>query len=158
MRRPSAWWGRLPSTNDEGSVLLLGIGWLVVCLLAVVVLVDVSAIVIQRQQLQAASDAAALAGAQAIDLADYYAHGASSNTRLEPLAVRQRVEWHLRQSAALLAMPGLRLRTAWTDGARVHVVLSRPLQLPILPAALDLSVDDAQAESWAQLSYRGAAA
>lgn len=140
--------------EDEGSVLLLGIGWLVACLLAAVVVIDASAVFLQRQQLQAAADAAALSGAQAIDFADYYAHGASATTRLEPVAVRARVLTHLERSAASAALPGLHVSKVWTDGSSVHVILTRPLRLPILPGALDVEVPDATVESWARLSYR----
>ncbi len=148
----------LPLRDDTGSVLLLGIGWLVACLLAAVVVIDVSAVAIERQQLQAAADGAALAGAQAIDQADYYAHGATDRTRLQPGAVRDRVLGHLQGSAAAAAMPGLSVRETWTDGAQVRVRLSRPLQLPILPSLLEVSVPDAEVEAWARLAYRPAAA
>ena len=66
-----------PSTRprgDRGSVLLLGLGLTVMCVLAVTVLADVSAVLLQRQRLLALADGAALAGAQAIDLMDYRNH------------------------------------------------------------------------------------
>ena len=140
---------RPPSRKDEGSVLLLGIGWLMACL---VVMIDVSAIMLQRQHLQAASDAAALAGAQGIDLADYYAHGASINTRLDPATVRSRVLLHLEGSSAYQALPDLVVERIWTDGDRVQVRLRKPLVLPIFPTVVDLDITDVVVESWSRLS------
>ena len=138
--------------SDEGSVLLLGIGWLFTCLVAAVVMIDVSAIMLQRQHLQAASDAAALAGAQGIDLAAYYSQGATVNTRLDPGSVRARVLRHLEASDSYAALPGLVVDRIWTDGERVQVSLRKPLGLPILTTVIDGQVSDAVVESWSRLS------
>ena len=59
--------------QDEGSILVLSLGFIVVCILAVAVVVDASAMFLERRSLQARADSAALAGAQAVDLTDYYA-------------------------------------------------------------------------------------
>lgn len=75
--------GRLVAVGDErGSVLLLGVGLVIVCLLAIAVITDVSAAFLQRRSLMSVADAAAIAGAQAIDQGAYYANGASVGTRL----------------------------------------------------------------------------
>ena len=139
-------------SSDEGSVLLLGIGWLMVCLFAVIVMIDASAVMVQRQQLQAACDAAALAGAQAIDFDAYYEHGATGATRLDPVAVRARVDEHLRLSDAYQALPGLHVSRVWTDGMRVQVRAHRPLDVPILPPGLPVVLPQTSVESWARLS------
>ena len=78
--------------GDEGSAIVLILGLIVVCFLALGVVVDVSTVYLARRSLQAQADAAALAGAQAIDLDHYYAYGASEEIRLEPIAVRSAVE------------------------------------------------------------------
>ena len=140
-----------PRAADEGSVLLLGIGLVVVCLLAVTVLVDVSAAFLQRQQLFAVADASAIAGAQAIDVAAYYANGASAATRLDPAAVNSAVERHLARASARQSIPGLVVRRVWSDGSQVAVGLSCPLRLPFLSG---LFGGDIAVESWAQLGYR----
>ena len=141
--------------DDRGSVLLLGVGLVAVCLLAVVALVDVSAAFLQRQQLMAVADAAALAAAQSIDLPAYYESGAGAETRLEPALVAPRVRQYLDRSQAARSIEGLRLERAWSDGAQAVVALSSPLRLPFMSAVF---AGDVSVESWAQLAYRDAPA
>ncbi|MEI6360735.1 MAG: pilus assembly protein TadG-related protein [Actinomycetes bacterium] len=138
--------------DDEGSVLLLGIGLVVVCVLAVAALVDASSAFLQRQKLFAVADAAAVAGAQAIDLPAYYAHGATSATRLEPAAVSATVTRHLERADARRAIPGMVVTRIWSDGQQVVVGLQSPLRLPFLSGLFGGQV---AVESWAQLDYRG---
>jgi hypothetical protein len=137
--------------DDRGSVLLLGIGMVMVCVLAIAVLADASAAFLQRQQLMAVADAAALAAAQAIDLPAYYEQGATPSTSLRPDAVPARVEAYLGRSRAASVIDGLRVERAWSDGRQVLVALSCPLHLPFLPGLLSSTVN---VESWAQLAYR----
>lgn len=137
--------------SDRGSVLILGIGWVAVCLLSLVVLVDASVAFLQRRELVSLADAAALAGAQAIDLDAYYERGASSTTRLEPRLVPVRVRSHLERADAG-GMDGLVLEEVSSDGRAVRVRLSTPLRLPFLSGLFDGRV---VAESWARLSLTG---
>jgi hypothetical protein len=83
--------------RDEGSILVLSLGFIVICILALAVVVDASAVFLARRALQAQADGAALAGAQAIDLDAYYAQGASARIRLDGSAVRSAVERHVRR-------------------------------------------------------------
>jgi uncharacterized membrane protein len=69
-------------SSDRGSVLLLGIGFIGVCLLALAVITDSSSAFIQQRELQAQADSLALAGAQGIDLIQYYQNGATEATSL----------------------------------------------------------------------------
>ena len=140
-----------PAGSERGSALLLGIGLVAVCLLAVVVLVDASAAFLQRQQLFALADTAALAGAQAIDLPAYYAQGASAATRLDTSAVPARVRAHLSRAQAATAIDGLLLDSAWSDGRQVAVTLSCPLRLPFLS---DMFGGRVTVQSRARLAYR----
>jgi hypothetical protein len=133
------------------GALLLGIGLVVMCLLAVTALIDVSAAFLQRQQLMAVADAAAIAGAQAIDLPAYYAEGAGAATRLDPGAVQAAVESHVSRSGARSAVPGLVLSRVWSDGTQVVVDMSAPITLPFLTGLFGGQVS---VESWAQLDYR----
>jgi uncharacterized membrane protein len=140
--------------NDRGSVLLLGIGLVVVCVLGITALVDVSAAFLQRQHLLAVADAAAIAGAQAIDLPAYYAEGASATTRLDTGAVTAAVAGHLARAGARTALPGLVVSRVWSDGSQVVVGLACPLRLPFLSGLFGGTIN---VESWAQLGYRGTA-
>ena len=137
------------ATGDRGSVTLLIVGLVTVCLLAFVVLVDASAAFLQRRQLVAIADAAALAGAQGIDLDAYYRSGASAATRLDPALVVSRVRRHLSRSGAG-TIPGLTLDEVVSDGRAVHVGLSAPLRLPFLAGAFAARV---AAGSDARLSF-----
>ena len=139
--------------GDEGSVLLLGIGLVAVCALAVVALVDVSAAFLHRQHLLAVADAAALAGAQAIDLPAYYESGATQATRLSAPAVTAAVRSHLARSGALAAVEGMAVERIWTDGRQVVVALRAPLSLPFMS---DVFGGPVRVESWAQMDYREA--
>jgi uncharacterized membrane protein len=139
--------------SDRGSVMLLGIGLAAVCVLALAVLVDSSAAYLQRRHLVAIADAAALAGAQSIDLERYYAEGATATTRLDTASVPARVRRYLALSEAY-AVEGLSLDGVASDGTHVSVTLSAPLELPFLAAAFAQRV---RVESRAQLAYRGGA-
>ena len=133
--------------GDGGSVVLLGMGLVAVCGLALTVLADVSSAFLQRQRLLALADAAALAGAQAIDLPAYYAEGATSSTRLDPRLVGAAVREHLEAAG----IDGLRAEHVSSDGRTVTVALRAPLRLPFFD---DLLAEDVQVESTAQLGYR----
>ena len=115
-------------TGERGSVLLLGLGLAGVVCLALAVIVDGAALVLQRQQLLAGADAAALSGVQAIDLNAYYANGAGRGTRLDPggaaAAAASSVRAHAQRE------PGVRLETAGSDGVTVTVEVSAPIVLP----------------------------
>jgi uncharacterized membrane protein len=141
------------SSGDDGTVLLLGIGLVVMCLLAVTALVDVSAAFLQRQQLMSVADAAAIAGAQAVDLPAYYAKGASAATTLDPAAVDAAVERHLTRAGARATIPGLVVSRVWSDGRQVVVDMTCPINLPFLSGLFGGQVS---VESWAQLDYRSA--
>ena len=134
--------------GDRGSALLLGMGLVVVAILAVAVLADVSAALLQRQRLLALADASALVGAQAIDLDLYYAEGATGATRLEVRAVTARVEAYLSVHAP--GIPGLVVDRIWSDGTQVAVALSGPLDLHF-SLGPDGRID---VESSARLAYR----
>ena len=137
--------------QDRGSVMLLGIGFVIVCLLAIAVVTDVSAAFLQRQSLMSMADAAALAGAQAIDRDAYYAGGASVGTRLNPALVRVAAARQLERSGASSTIPGLVVRQISTDGVDVFVSLSAPLRLPFFESVYP---DSATVVAAARLDYR----
>ncbi len=136
-------------TGDRGSVTLLALGAITVCLLAVAVAVDASAAFLQRRSLVALADAGALAGAQALDLDTYYREGASGTTGLSPQQVQERVRQYLGSRG--VTMPGLRLESAVSDGRFVTVVVSAPVTLPFFSS---LATDSVRVQSRARLAYR----
>ncbi|MSO27681.1 MAG: hypothetical protein EXQ60_06430 [Candidatus Nanopelagicales bacterium] len=137
--------------DERGSVLLLGVGFVIVCLLAVAVITDASAAFLQRRSLMSMADAAAIAGAQAIDRDAYYANGASDGTRLNPGLVRAAVLAHLTRTNAAATISGLHVDGISSDGARVLVALSAPLRLPFFSS---IHQELAQVEVSARLDYR----
>ena len=142
---------RLAVHDERGSVLVLGVGLIVTCALAVALLTDVSSALLQRHRVQALADGAALAAAQAIDLTEYYAEGASDSTRLDPSRVGRVARDHLSRASAGEEIDGLVVNRIWSDGSQVLVALSAPLDLPFLA---DLFPADVRVEAWAQLAYR----
>ena len=115
------------ATDDRGSVLILGVGLTAACLLAFVAMVDASAAFLQRRQLLAVADAAALAAAQSIDLPAYYANGASAETQLDVSGLPRRVRTHVARAGG---PEGSTVDLVQSDGRQVVVQMSSPLRLP----------------------------
>lgn len=142
--------GRVRRRGEEGTILLFGIGLLLVCLFGLLVVVDAATAFLQRRSLVAVADAAALAGAQAIDIDAYYRDGAMQGTRLNPVLV---VEAARRQITRLPDAAAIGIEAIQTDGVTVRVRLRRPLELPFLADAFG---GDVRVDSAARLDYRPA--
>lgn len=140
-------------SDDSGSVMLIGIALIAICTLALAVVVDVSALFIQRRNLAALADAAALAGAQAIDLDAYYAHGASETTTLDPAIVARVVRSQVIAVSANDGMLGMRLEQVDSDRESVTVRLSAAVTVPFLGPILG---GRAEVVARARLDYRSA--
>jgi uncharacterized membrane protein len=121
MRRPR---------GDDGSVLPLVVGAVVVVLLLVGVVTDTSVLWLQRRALQSTVDGAALAGAQAVDLASVYAGGAHGDLTLAPAAVRRAVRRYLAATPSDDDLPHFRLTSTTVDGSVVTVAASSTVTLP----------------------------
>lgn len=139
---------RSTPSDDRGSVLILGICLVAVCLLGVLVAVDACTAFLKRSALLAVADSAALAGAQAIDIGAYYAHGATQGTRLDPADVSSAAR---RQVQRADNAGQITVEAIDTDGQTVRVRLRQPLQLPFLRTALG---DVVRVEATARLDYR----
>jgi hypothetical protein len=144
---------RTEGVSDVGSVMLLGIILVAVSVLALVVVVDVSAMFIQRRNLAAIADASVLAGAQAIDLDAYYATGASESTDLEPALVARVVRANVAAVITTDGLRGVRVEGVESDGESVRVHLSAPVTVPFLGAILG---ERAEVTASARLGYRAA--
>ena len=137
--------------GDRGSVMILSLGLLVVCVLAIGVVVDASSVFLARRSLQAQADSAALAGAQAIDVEAYYQRGAASGIRLEPTRVRTAVERYVRRSAG-----DVRLRAVALADDVVIVRLQGVVRPPFSGWLTPSGNYDLEVEAGATLSYRPA--
>ena len=117
--------------RDDGSVLLLVIGFAGLLLVLVAVVADVSAVVLAKRNVASAADGAAVSAAQALDLDTVYDQGLGEQLPLSAADARARVAAYEAQSRG--AQPGLRLvlrvegRTAVVTGART---VRLPFRLP----------------------------
>lgn len=131
--------------------MLLGIGFIGICLLALAVITDSSSAFIQQRELQARADSIALAGAQGIDLVQYYEYGATEATRLDPTHVASLVQDHFTAGAhpsKIVPAPTMEFTTTPTG---VYVTLTTPLRLTFFDA---LAFAPIEVTAAARLDYR----
>jgi uncharacterized membrane protein len=139
-------------TSDRGSVLVLGIGFIGVCLLAIAVVADVGSAFLQRRTLIAVADAAAIAGAQVIDLDAYYANGARVGTALDAPGVHAATADAIARSGAAERIPGFRTERIEVFDDLVQVHLAAPLRLTFFT---EFARTDIHVQATARLDYRG---
>lgn len=136
--------------GEQGSVLVLGIGFIGVILLAISVVTDASMAFIQRQVLQARTDAAALAAVQAIDYDAYYRDGATQSTTLVPAGARGRAIAHLETDQTVDPIPGFEIVSINASPREVRVTTSAPIRTAFWPIEAVITVT-----SGASLDYVG---
>ena len=137
MRRPR---------DDDGSVLVLVLGFAGLLLVLVAVVVDVSAVVLAKRGVASAADGAAVTAVQALDLEALRTSGLGSEVPLDAGEARARVATYEGQVAT--GQPGLALdvrlegRTAVVTGRRTVVL---PFRLPGVPPVEVVAVARARA-------------
>lgn len=136
--------------SERGSVLVLGLGFIGVVLLAISVVTDASMAFLQRQLLQSRADAAVLAGVQEIDLNHYYAHGATTNSRLLPSLAGERAREQLQHDQASNPIPGLSIVRLEGSPSELTAEIAAPVRTVFWPIAATISV-----RSSASLDYVG---
>lgn len=116
--------------DDEGTVLVLLLGFTAVLLLMVAVVVNVSAVVLAKRAVASAADGAAVSAAQSLDLDALYAGGlAEGRIPLDAGEAADRVAAY--EAGAQGGQPGLQLRMAGIDGGTTVVVQGRrTVELP----------------------------
>ena len=139
--------------SDEGSILLLGVGFLGVCLLALAVVSDAASLFLQRVALQSRADAAALSGAQGIDLDAYYARGATTATALVPSMAVHRMGTVIREANERDPIAGLEVDQLLVVDQVVRVELAAPGRLTFFTM---LEPPTIRVRSDARLDYRPA--
>jgi uncharacterized membrane protein len=116
--------------EDDGTVLLLIIGLVTIAALLVGVVTDVSALYLQRRELVAAVDGAALAGAQAVDEESVYRDGlpASGPVPLNVDAAEQAARDYLADAGVLGPKTDV---TVTASATTVTVALATRVDLPV---------------------------
>lgn len=129
--------GRCPARRaDDGQVMLLAIAYGVLALLLVTTVVSATAVHLERKRLLATADLAALAAADAVDPARFYAAtpaGADPLVELTPASVSEAVAEHLTTSPEAGRLTGLAVVEATTnDGHTARVTLRSLAQVPLI--------------------------
>ena len=114
--------------DDDGTVLVLVLGFTMLLALMVGVVVNVSAAVLARRAVAGAADGAAVAAAQALDVERLYRDGLpGERLPLSTAGARQRVAAYGEQVRP--GQPGLRLSVT-VDGSTASVLAVRDVRLP----------------------------
>jgi Flp pilus assembly protein TadG len=118
--------------GDEGSVLVLGIGLVVVLMLLVGAGVDASRLFLVRRSLADLADGAALRAAEDLDEATLYRSGASDVLPLATNRVRTDVTSYVAAEAAANGMHGVRVAAVSVRDGIVRVGLAMTETVPVL--------------------------
>jgi uncharacterized membrane protein len=122
---------RRAERRDDGSVLVLTIGFALLLMLFVGVVTDASKLFLTRRSLASVADQAAEAAAQDVDVAAVYRGGASKALPLSQEQVTATVRGLLRQAAAGTGLTDLRVVAVSLDGTDVVVTVSGRAVLPL---------------------------
>ncbi|HVV29309.1 MAG TPA: pilus assembly protein TadG-related protein [Mycobacteriales bacterium] len=118
--------------GDDGTILLLSIGFCAVALLLVWAVVDASVVFLARRDLAAAVDGTALAAARQVDVDRVYASGARGDLPLQAGAVRSAVQDYVARTYPLVSYPEQRIVGDVTaDQHAVAVSGRRTVHLPV---------------------------
>jgi Flp pilus assembly protein TadG len=115
--------------GDDGTILVLVLGFAAVLLLLVAVVVDVSAVILAKRGAASAADGAAVAAAQQLDQNAVYQNGLTDAIPLSPDAVDQVVATFGARAAE--GQTGLQLAASLDPTqTTATVVATRTVQLP----------------------------
>jgi Flp pilus assembly protein TadG len=123
--------------REEGSVLILTIGFVVVIMLFVGVVVDSSKLFLTRRALASVADGAALAAAQEVDIAEIYLSSAGATLPLSPATARADVDSYVRRAAAETGLTDLQVIAVDIVGQDVQVTIRGRSVLPLISLATD---------------------
>ena len=117
---------------DDGSVLLMILGLVVVLGVLLAVVVDTGRLYLARRSLDGVTDAAALAGAQAVDLDAVYAGTAGRDLPLDEAAVRRAIRTYLLAADVDTELEGFRLDEVTVTAGEVTVRTTSTVRLPFV--------------------------
>lgn len=126
---------RLPAGRDDGQITLLVLGFVAILLLLLTLVTDASKIFLAQRSLSGAADAAALAGANAVDEGTIYAGRTGTDLPLTDDGVRAAVRDYV-VKAGLDDPDRFRdfavLRAGTDDGVTATVTLHTRVRLPFV--------------------------
>lgn len=113
--------------GDDGTILVLTLGFVAILLVMVGVVVDVSSVVLAKRGVASAADGAAVSAAQALDVEALYDRGLGEQIPLAYADADQRVQAYA--AGARAGQPGLQLSLA-LDGDTAVVEAVRVVRPP----------------------------
>ena len=117
--------------REGGTILILTLGFLVIAMALVFAVIDASAVFLDRRDLAAAADGAALDAAQHVDVAAVYAHGADGDLPLDVRSVEQAVAQFVDANYPAGRFPGWHFTGAVSGRHTVMVHATRVVHLPV---------------------------
>ena len=122
------------SEGEDGQIMILLLGYVVIALTLVFVAVDITAVHLARTRLFDACDAAALDAADAVDRTSVYQHGVTTAVPLTDDTVRDAATTYLASYVVPPRIQDLRLAagTGTPDGRTAVVELTATVRLPWL--------------------------
>lgn len=120
--------------DDDGQVMILIIGYVVLSLFVVTVVMAVSAVYIEHKRLLSVADSAAVAAADTFSLGQVEMSGSAPVTVLSDGAVKDAVASYLNRTSASGRFNSLTVdpATGTADSRTAHVVLSAVVHPPIV--------------------------
>ena len=121
--------------GDAGQVLLLGLAYGLLALALVLLIASAAAVHLERTELLALADAAALDAADALDAETFYTGAGGAVVPLTDDGVRAAVAEHLASSPGAAGLTGLAVAepTGTSDGRTAQVTLTAVARPPFLP-------------------------
>jgi len=117
--------------HDQGSVLVLTLGFMVVVMVLVVVVADASKLFLSRQALASVADGAATAAAQQVDTAAVYLGRTGATLPLSQAGASAAAALSVRQGAAAAGLTDVTVVEVTVTGRQVTVTVSGRVQLPL---------------------------
>lgn len=116
--------------DDEGSILVLGVGLAVIAIALITTLVNVSTVWIARNSLDSVADGAALAAVQAVDTRAIYTNGLGSTLRLNATQARARAVAYVNKAARQGDVHRPRVTAISVGAQSVSVTLTSDVEVP----------------------------
>ncbi len=116
--------------NDDGSVLVFGIGLGVIALLVLTTAVNIATLWVTKSKLNSVADSVAIAASHSIDLEKFYASGVNQKVLLNESLARYRANKFLEKLSVESELTSFKMLDLSVDKNSVTVLISADPQLP----------------------------